>query len=152
MQPTIVRNSLISRRGIDELLRVPQDDLVYVSLLEILARFQDKKQFASEIHTEIHLIKPILKILGFTYESKPKYFDDTVKGPDAALFTSESERDRASSLWGTPEYYASTLGVLLLKRFGRNLEEGVSGFFLAFENGIPLYQLFYYLKNTKTRS
>ena len=150
MQPTIVRNSLISRRGIDEFLRVPQDDLVYVSLLEILARFQDKKQFASEIHTEIHLIKPILKILGFTYESKPKYFDDTVKGPDAALFTSESERDRASSLWGTPEYYASTLGVLLLKRFGRNLEEGVSGFFLAFENGIPLYQLFYYLKNTKT--
>jgi hypothetical protein len=150
MQATIVRNSLISRQGIAELLRLPRDDLAYASLLEILTRFQDIKQFASEIHTEIHLIKPILKILGFAYESKPKYFDDHIKGPDVALFTSESERDRTSSLWGTPEYYANTLGVLLLKRFGRNLEEGVSGFFLAFENGIPLYQLFYYLKNTKT--
>ncbi len=150
MQSTIVRNSLISRHGIEELLGLPQDDLVYVSLLEILTRFQDIKQFASEIHTEIHLIKPILKILGFSYESKPKYFDDHIKGPDAALFTTDAERDRTSPLWGTPEYYANTLGVLLLKRFGRKLEEGVSGFFLAFENGIPLYQLFYYLKNTKT--
>lgn len=150
MQSTIVRNSLISRRGIDKFLGLPQDDLVYVSLLEILTRFQDIKKFASEIHTEIHLIKPILKILGFAYESKPKYFDDHIKGPDAALFRTESQRDSASSLWGTAEYYANTLGVLLLKRFGRNLEEGVSGFFLEFENGIPLYQLFYYLKNTKT--
>jgi hypothetical protein len=150
MQSTIVRNSLISRHGIEELLGLPQDDLVYVSLLEILTRFQDIKKFASEIHTEIHLIKPILKILGFSYESKPKYFDDHIKGPDAALFANDSERDRTSPLWGTPEYYANTLGVLLLKRFGRKLEEGVSGFFLAFENGIPLYQLFYYLKNTKT--
>ncbi len=87
MQATIVRNSLISRQGIDKLLDLPQDDLVYVSLLEILTRFQDIKKFASEIHTEIHLIKPILKILGFAYESKPKYFDDHIKGPDVALFT-----------------------------------------------------------------
>lgn len=150
MQTTIVRNSLISRQGIDKLLDLPRNDVVYVSLLEILTRFEDFKKFASEIHTEIHLIKPMLKILGFTYESKPKYFDDHIKGPDAALFTNESERDRTSSLWGTPEYYANTLGVVLLKRFGRNLEEGVSGFFLEFENGIPLYQLFYFLKNTKT--
>ena len=150
MQSTIVRNSLISRQGINKLLDLPQDDLVYVSLLEILTRFQDIKKFASEIHTEIHLIKPILKILGFAYESKPKFFDEHIKGPDVALFTNETERDRTSSLWGTPEYYANTLGVLLLKRFGRNLEEGVSGFFLAFENGIPLYQLFYFLKNTRT--
>jgi hypothetical protein len=32
----------------------------------------------------------------------------------------------------------------------RNLEEGVSGFYLEFENRIPSYQLFYFLKNTKT--
>lgn len=151
MQTSIVRNSLISREGIDKLLKLPQDDLVYVSLLEILVRFEDIKKFASEIHTEIHLIKPIVKILGFTYESKPKYFDEHIKGPDAALFTNESEREENSPLWGTLEYYANTLGVVLLKRFGRNLEEGVNGFFLQFENGIPLYQLFYYLKNTKTR-
>ncbi|HOC46899.1 MAG TPA: hypothetical protein PKM26_09870, partial [Syntrophorhabdaceae bacterium] len=147
---TIIRNSLISHQGISKLLDLPRDDLVYVSLLEILTRFQDIKKFASEIHTEIHLIKPILKILGFAYESKPKYFDENIKGPDVALFTNELERDRTSSLWGTPDYYARTLGVLLLKRFGRNLEAGVSGFFLQFENGIPLYQLFYFLKNTKT--
>ncbi len=150
MQTSILRNSLISRQGIKKLLELPRDDLVYVSLLEILSRFQDIKKFASEIHTEIHLIKPVLKILGFAYESKPRYFDDQIKGPDTALFMDESERDSASSLWGTPEYYAKTLGVLLLKRFGRNLEEGISGFYLEFENRIPLYQLFYFLKNTKT--
>jgi len=150
MQTTIVRNSLLSPEGVQKLLKLPRNDLVYVSLLEILTKFEDIKKFASEIHTEIHLIKPILKILGFTYESKPKYFDNHIKGPDAALFLDESVRDRTSSLWGTPEYYANTLGVLLLKRFGRKLDEGISGFFLEFENGIPLYQLFYFLKNTKT--
>ena len=147
---TIVRNSLISRRGLEQILSLPEEDTVYVSLLEILAKFQDIKKFASEIHTEIHLIKPILKMLGYAYESKPKYFNDSIKGPDVALFATEADRDRASPLWGTPEYYANTLGVLLLKRFGRNLEEGISGFYLEFENRIPLYQLFYFLKNTKT--
>ncbi|OPY01867.1 MAG: hypothetical protein A4E60_01396 [Syntrophorhabdus sp. PtaB.Bin047] len=147
---TIVRNSLISRRGLQQILSLPEEDVVYVSLLEILTKFQDIKQFASEIHTEIHLIKPILKILGYAYESKPKYFNDSIKGPDVALFATEADRDRTSPLWGTPEYYMNTLGVLLLKRFGRNLEEGVSGFYLEFENRIPSYQLFYFLKNTKT--
>ncbi len=150
MQPTIVRNTLISRQGLKALLSLPEEDIVYVSLLEILTKFQDIKKFASEIHTEIHLIKPILKILGYAYESKPKYFDEHIKGPDVALFTSEEQRERTSQLWGTPEYYSQTLGVLILKRFGRNLEEGVSGFFLEFENRIPLYQLCYFLKNTKT--
>lgn len=145
-----MRNSLISRRGLEKLLGFPQEDLVYVSLLEILANFQDIKKFASEIHTEIHLVKPILKILGYAYESKPKYFDESIKGPDVSLFASEAQRDMTSPLWGTPEYYANTLGVLLLKRFGRNLEEGISGFYLQFENRIPLYQLFYFLKTTKT--
>lgn len=147
---TIVRNSLISRRGLQQILSLPEEDVVYVSLLEILAKFQDIRQFASEIHTEIHLIKPILKILGYAYESKPKYFNDSIKGPDVALFATEADRDRTSPLWGTPEYYMNTMGVLLLKRFGRNLEEGISGFYLEFENRIPLYQLFYFLKNTKT--
>jgi hypothetical protein len=147
---TIVRNSLISRRGLQQIISLPGEDAVYVSLLEILTKFGDIKKFASEIHTEIHLIKPILKILGYAYESKPKYFNDSIKGPDAALFATEADRDKASPLWGTPEYYGNTLGVLLLKRFGRNLEEGVSGFYLEFENRIPLYQIFYFLKNTKT--
>jgi len=123
---TIVRNSLISRRGLEQILSLPEEDAAYVSLLEILAKFQDIKKFASEIHTEIHLIKPILKILGYAYESKPKYFNDSIKGPDVALFATEADRDRASPLWGTPEYYANTLGVLLLQRFGRNREECIS--------------------------
>ena len=46
-------------------------------LLEILTKFQDIKKFASEIHTETHLIKPILKILGYAYESKPKFFEES---------------------------------------------------------------------------
>ncbi len=150
MQTTIVRNSLISRQGLDSLLSLPEEDIIYVSLLEILTKFQDIKQFASEIHTEIHLIMPVLKILGYAYESKPKYFEEQIKGPDVALFESEEQRESASRLWGTPEYYSNTLGILILKRFGRKLEEGVSGFYLEFENRIPLYQLFYFLKNTKT--
>lgn len=150
MQPTIVRNNLISRQGLRFLLGLPEEGAVYVSLLEILTKFQTIKKFASEIHTEIHLIKPILKMLGYFYESKPKYFADHIKGPDTALFASEGERERASQFWGTQEYYGHTIGVLLLKRFGRNLEEGISGFFLEFENRIPLYQLLYFLKNTKT--
>jgi hypothetical protein len=63
---------------------------------------------------------------------------------------SDEERVKNSSLWGTQEYYFNTLGILLLKRYGRNLEEGISGFYLEFENRIPIYQTMYLLKKTKT--
>ena len=128
---------------------MPHEEELYTALQEILAKFQEIKAFASEIHTETHLIKPMLKLLGYAYESKPKFFEEQIKGPDVALFSSDEERVKNSSLWGTQEYYSNTLGILLLKRYGRNLEEGISGFYLEFENRIPIYQTVYLLKKTK---
>jgi hypothetical protein len=129
---------------------LPAEDGIYASLLEILTKFQDIKKFASEIHTEIHVIKPILKLLGLSYESKPKFFEEHIKEPDAVLFSSEEERFKSAQLWGTADYYAKALGILLLKRYGRNLQEGITGFFLEFENKIPTYQIAYLLKRSKT--
>jgi hypothetical protein len=146
----IARNTLISQAGLNKILLMPHEEELYASLQTILVKFQEIKAFASEIHTETHLIKPMLKLLGYAYESKPKFFEEQIKGPDVALFASDEERVRNSSFWGTPEYYAYTLGILLLKRYGRNLEEGISGFYLEFENRIPTYQTVYLLKKTKT--
>lgn len=152
MHELIARNSLLSPTGLNRILSIPQeDDDIYASLQEVLTKFQDIKKFASEIHTEIHLIKPILKLLGYAYESKPKFFEEQIKGPDAALFANEEERVQHSPFWGTEAYYTNTLGILLLKRYGRNLEEGIGGFYLEFENRIPLYQTLYLLKKTKAR-
>ena len=116
--------------------------------MEIVTRFQQMKAFASEIHTELHLVKPILKLLGFAFESKPMFFEEQIKGPDFALFRSEQERVASSSQWGTRSYYHNLLGLLLVKRYGRNLEEGISGFYLDFENRIPLYQAMYLTKTS----
>ncbi len=150
MHSMIARNTLISPAGLNKVLLMPHEEEVCASLQEILVKFQEIKAFASEIHTETHLIKPMLKLLGYAYESKPKFFEEQIKGPDVALFSSDEERVKNSSLWGTPEYYSNTLGILLLKRYGRNLEEGISGFYLEFENRIPIYQTVYLLKKTKT--
>lgn len=149
MDPFVLRNTLLPPEGIDHLSSLPIENHIYPALTEILAKFQDIKKFASEIHTEIHLVKPILKLLGYTYESKPKFFEDNVKDPDVALFASEDIRTSSSKLWGTPPYYANTLGILVLKRYGRNLHEGISGFYLEFENRIPLYQIMYLLKKAR---
>ena len=146
----IARNTLISPAGVNKILLMSHEEEVCASLREILAKFQEIKTFASEIHTETHLIKPMLKLLGYAYESKPKFFEEKIKGPDVALFSSDEERVKSSSLWGTQDYYSNTLGILLLKRYGRNLEEGISGFYLEFENRIPIYQTMYLLKKTKT--
>ncbi len=146
----IARNTLISKAGINKIILMSRDEEVYTLLCEILIKFQEIKTFASEIHTETHLIKPILKLLGYAYESKPKFFEEQIKGPDAALFLSDEERVKSSSLWGTQDYYSNALGILLLKRYGRNLEEGISGFYLEFENRIPVFQTVYLLRKTKT--
>jgi len=146
----IARNTLISRAGLNKILLARRQEEACASLQKILLKFQEIKTFASEIHTETHLIRPMLKLLGYAYESKPKFFEEQIKGPDVALFTSEENRVKNSSLWGTKEYYSNTLGILLLKRYGRNLEEGISGFFLEFENRIPIYQTLYLLKKTRT--
>ncbi len=150
MHPSIVRNTLISPAGIDKVLLLPEEGVAYNSFSDLLLKFQDIKKFASEIHTEIHLIKPILKILGYAYESKPKFFDESVKNPDVALFSDEDEKTKASRFWGTKDYFAKAIGLLQLKRYGRSLDKGISGFYLEYENKIPVYQLFYMLKNVKT--
>ncbi len=41
--------------------------------------------------------------------------------------------------------------MVLVKRYGRNLEEGISGFYLEFENRIPLYQAMYLAKKAEVR-
>lgn len=150
MHSMIARNTLISLAGLNKILLMPHEEELYAALQEILVKFQEIKAFASEIHTETHLIKPMLKLLGYAYESKPKFFEEQIKGPDVALFSTDEERVKNSSLWGTQEYYSNTLGILLLKRYGRNLEEGISGFYLEFENRIPIYQTIYLLKKSKT--
>lgn len=146
----ITANTLLSQQNLEKILTLPENEDLNSSLLELLARFQDLKKFASEIHTEIHLVKPILKNLEYVYESKPKFFEEHVKDPDLALFVSEEERAKNSHLWGTKEYYHNTLGIVILKRYGRNLHEGISGFYLEFENKMPIYQMLYLLKKSRT--
>ncbi len=150
MHPAITRNTLITGAGLNEIAGLTVGEGVRASIWNLLTKFQDIKSFASEIHTETHLIRPMLKLLGYAYESKPKFFEDHVKGPDAALFSTEGERVKNSRLWGTDEYYRNSLGILLLKRYGRNLHEGISGFYLEFENRIPLFQTMYLLKKART--
>ena len=85
----------------------------------------------------MHLVKPILKLLGFAFESKPMFFEEHIKGPDFALFRSEEERVASSSQWGTDRITENLLGLLLVKRYGRNLEEGISGFLPRFREPHP---------------
>ncbi|HPP07054.1 MAG TPA: hypothetical protein PLW88_06755, partial [Syntrophorhabdaceae bacterium] len=66
MHPAILRNTLLSRSGIEKILSMPYMSQHYSNIEELFKNFEDKKRFASEIHTEIHLVKPILKLLGFS--------------------------------------------------------------------------------------
>jgi hypothetical protein len=143
MHPAIIRNTLLSPRYTEKIFDLPREDTAYTALREVLARFRHMKNSASEMQTEIHLVKPMLKILGYSIESKPKFFEDHVKGPDFALFCSEEERLASSSRWGTKEFYRNVAAVLSVKRYGRNLGEGISGFYLDFESRIPVYQIIY---------
>jgi hypothetical protein len=77
----IARNTLVSRAGLNKILLMPHEEELYASLQDILVKFQEIKTFASEIHTETHLIKPMLKLLGYAYESKPKFFEEQIRVP-----------------------------------------------------------------------
>ncbi|MCX8023378.1 MAG: hypothetical protein N2745_11475 [Syntrophorhabdaceae bacterium] len=150
MHPSIKRNTLLSEAGVKSILSAPFERDIYENIYRILTKFQEIKGFASEIHTETHIVRPILKLFGYACESKPKFFEERIKGPDVALFSSEEARVYASKLWGLKEYYDMPLGILVLKRYGRSLDKGISGFYLEFENRIPVYQVLYMLKKTKT--
>jgi hypothetical protein len=150
MHRSIVRNSLLSPVYLEKLLAFPREDAAYAALTAILAPFHQTKAFASEIQTETQLVRPMLKILGYSVEPKPKFFEDNVKGPDFALFCSEEDRLVNSKRWGTKEFYRNAAAVLSVKRYGRNLGEGISGFYLDFENRIPVYQTFYLVKKAET--
>ena len=150
MSASIVRNTLLSPAYTEKVLAMPPAGEAQATLKEILLRFRNMKDSASEMQTEIHLVKPILRTLGYSVESKPKFFEDHVKGPDFALFCSEQDRLATSNLWGTKDFFRNSVAVLSVKRYGRNLAEGITGFFLDFESRIPLYQVMYLSKRSDT--
>jgi hypothetical protein len=145
----VVRNTLLPPGFIEKILSLPRPDEAISLLHENLARFQQIKDFASEIQTDKQLIRPMLKALGYSFEAKPRFFEDHIKEPDYALFTDEEGRLQASHLWGTDRYFANALALMAAKRYGRNLEEGITGFYLEFENRIPVYQMMYLLKRSR---
>ena len=146
MPAAFLKNTLLSRPFVQRIALLPRKEEALTALVDIVTHFEKMGAFASEIHTELHLVKPILKVLGYVSESKPQFFEERIKGPDFALFTSEEQRLKSSPLWGTKPYYEQVLALLIVKRYGRNLEEGISGFYLEFENRIPLYQSMYLAK------
>jgi hypothetical protein len=149
MPVSLIKNTLLSQLLIERFNAMPEDREVCGAIASVVEQFQQQKATASEIQTENQLVKPLLKALGFTFEPKPKFFEDHVKGPDFALFKSDAERLKGASLWGTQSYFEHVLSLLTVKRYGRNLEEGISGFFLEFENRIPLYQSLYLTRTSK---
>ncbi|MEO0249685.1 MAG: hypothetical protein ABIN58_09170, partial [candidate division WOR-3 bacterium] len=148
MSASIVRNTLLSPAYTEKMLSLPRMHGAYATLLDILDRFRGMRDSASEIQTELHLVKPILKVLGYSVESKPKFFEDHVKGPDFALFCTEQDRLALSNRWGTKDFFRNVVAVLSVKRYGRNLAEGITGFYLDFESRIPLYQIMYLTKRS----
>jgi hypothetical protein len=145
----LTKNTLLSRSCIERLKTLPAHEETLSFITQTVTEFLKMKGGASEIQTETHLVKPLLKALGFTFEAKPKFYEDHVKGPDFALFGSDAERIGNTPRWGTPPYFEHVLSLLTIKRYGRNLEEGISGFYLEFENRIPLYQSLYLMRVSK---
>lgn len=145
----VVRNTLLPPGFVDKILSLPRPYEAIPPLLENLIRFQQIKDFASEIQTEKQLVRPMLKTLGYAFEAKPRFFEDHVKEPDFALFATEEERLHASHSWGSDRYFTNALALMSAKRYGRSLDEGITGFFLEFENRIPMYQMMYLLKRSK---
>ena len=149
-QGRIVRNTLFSPRTIEALGEL-EAGLEAEAVFKIFDEFKGLREFGTEIHTENSFVKPILRLLGFPYESKPRFFEPGIKDPDYALFATEGERKKAGAFWGQSAYYDYVLALVLLKRYGRNLWEGVSGYFLEFERRIPFYQLLYLLKKSPVK-
>jgi hypothetical protein len=150
MVPRFARNTLISGALTERLLALPRNAEACAALSGIMQNFEKMRASASEIQTETSLVKPILRVLGYVFESKPKFFEEKILPPDFALFRSEEERAGSAPHWGTKQYYERALAVLLVKRYGRNLQEGIGGFYLELENRIPLYQSIYLSKKAGT--
>ena len=85
MPAVFLKNTLFSRPFIQRLALLARMEAPRAALVDIVTRFEKMRTFASEMQTEIHLVKPILKALGYAFESKPQFFEERIKGPDFAL-------------------------------------------------------------------
>jgi hypothetical protein len=150
MPASLIKNTLLSSLSVERLRSLPKKEEALAVIKSTVNQFQQMKAFASEMQTEANLVKPLFRVLGFAFESKPKFFEEHVKGADFALFRSEADRMASASKWGTAAYYQHVLSLLSVKRYGRNLGEGISGFYLEFENRIPIYQSLYLMKTART--
>ena len=105
-----------------------------------------------EMQTEEHLIRPVLRSLGFFFQVQTAVPDATgvMRWPDYALFGSESARSDAQPHLGTSHYFDRALAIADAKIWDAPLDKGShSG--SAADRRNPNFQLDAYLRETDTR-
>jgi len=120
--------------------------------LKAIAKLYDRQAGALPHYNEAALeqewIRPILDVLGHVYHVQPS-LTGAAGTPDYAFFTGESAKQSATSMWGTPAFWETTLAVGDAKRWDRPLDRRiVDGAPDAFTNANPCFQIDYYLRQT----
>jgi hypothetical protein len=105
-----------------------------------------------EGQTEEHWLRPVLRVLGFSFQVQTAVVDitGTMRWPDYALFTNDADRAAAETHAGSADYFRSALGVADAKVWDAPLDRASSAG-AAFDRRNPNYQIDAYLRETDRR-
>jgi type I restriction-modification system DNA methylase subunit len=121
----------------------------YEQIKQLYASIAEFADNLNESQTEERFIRPVLKVLGHTFEVQPQLniSRNTVR-PDYAFFAGSEALARAHPKINTKDFFNTAIAVGDAKAWTRNLDKKLDGTGDPFSNSNPNYQIDFYIRTS----
>ena len=143
---------LFSRYHLEEVITEQASnrlESIYEQIKECHASIAEFAENLNESQTEERFIRPVLEILGHTFEVQPTLSTSQgTKRPDYAFFAGQEALARVHPQINTNAFFNTAIAIGDAKAWGRNLDRKLDGPGNPFSNSNPNYQIDFYIRTS----
>ena len=151
-EPTYNNQALFSSYHLKKVITDQTSDELGSTYEQIKQLYVSIAEFAENLNepqTEEQFIRPVLKILGHTFEVQPALWTSQgTKQPDYAFFVNQESLERARPQINTKPFFNTAIAIGDAKAWSTNLDKKLVGSGDPFSNSNPNYQIDFYIRTS----
>ena len=121
----------------------------YEQIKQLYVSIAESADNLNESQTEDEFIRPVLKILGYSFGVQPALSTSQgTKQPDYAFFHNQEALERAHPQINSNDFFNTAIAVGDAKAWARNLDKKLNGPGDPFSNSNPNYQIDFYIRTS----
>lgn len=151
-ESTYNNQGLFSTHHIEKVITEQTSDALestYEQIKQLYASIAESADILNESQTEDDFIRPVLKILGYSFSVQPALSTSQgTKQPDYAFFADQESLERARPYINTNAFFNTAIAVGDAKAWARNLDKKLDGSGDPFSNSNPNFQIDFYIRTS----